>query len=554
MAEEADADHAADGENSQDFYSSDYPHKCSKDQIRSISILHEKFVRLAVKSLSVKLNRHVSMFLACTDQNTLGDFIRTLPNPSTIGIISMEPLKGCAVMEMYNSIAFDGIFPLLLEDLRKTWSEIIDLRPKLEKKETDPQSIKIAPRPEGVVLLVFETRIGDTEAMINFAIPYSVIKQVINEFTEEKINKIKNEVDAQDAQEYLKAAENGDAEKQIKLAFCYLKGEGVQQDYEKGIEWLQKAAAQEDVDAQHYLAIFFKQGSYVERNLARALELFLKVLEKKLKQNGKDSSETAGIYNDIGSCYSELGEFQKAVEYCNNALVMSKNLLEEELPETGEIYTNLGINYYCLGQYDAALENFTNGKNTNAISLGKETPGAATSCFYIASCYEAKGEFNKALSFYNEALAIYEKTSDTDSFDTANTCYCAANCCREINNYEKANEFDLKALKIRVKICKENDPVLTDSYSIIGVNYRNLGNYDNALKFHFKTLELKKKYQGNNPENTAFTLTSIGRDYEAQGDRKNAQKYFQEALAIYQSLDGFENDADETKQALERNS
>ena len=543
-----------DGKNSEAFYENDFPDKCTKEQIRAISLLHEKFVRPSVKSLTAIYGRPVKLFLASTDQLTMGDFIRTVPSQTSIGIVNMEPLKGRAILEIAHPIDLKSISPAILESLREAWSSIIDLRPKIEKYETNPESINIVPRDEGVVQLLFETTFGSIEVMINFAIPWSVIKPVLKEFTADKINQLRNEYDSSNAADYMSAAEKGDADNQVKLAMSYMKGEGVPQDYAKGVEWLQKAAAQDNGDALHYLGILYKNGTLVELNKVKAIELFNKALISIKKQSGEETSETAAIYNDMGSCYNDLGKFQDAIGCSNKALVIRKNNMEEKLPETGDIYNNLGIAYYCLGQYDTAIDNFTKGMDTKAIFLGKETLEAATFCFYIAGCYEAKEEFNKALVFYNNALAIYEKLSGADSPDIANTCYFAANCYREQNNYEKALAFDLRALKIRVKICAENDPNLINSYSIIGVNYRNLGNYENALKFHFRTLELKKKFFTNKPDNIAFTLTSLGKDYETQGDKKNAQKYYKEALSIYKSLEGFENDAEEARQAAERNS
>jgi len=538
-------------DNSTDFYSQDYPDKCTKNELKAISILHEKFVRLAIKSLSVKLNCLVKMFVASIDQYTIKDFIRTLPDSATIGIINMQPLNGCAAMEIYNSIAFDGIFPLLLEDLRQTWSEVINLQPKLEKTETSPKSIKIAPHTEGAIVLTFETTIDETEAMINFAIPYSVIKPVLNQFTEEKFNKVKKEIEADDAEECRKAAENGDAAKQLKLAYCYLNGEGVEQDYEKCVEWLEKSASQGNTEALYYLGICYKNGKGVERNVNKALEIFYKALES-MNQNDLDENSTAsGIYNEMAFCYNELGEYQKAINYCEKALVIQKKIMKEDFPETGDIYYNLGVSYFCLEQYETAIENFNKGITVKEAFQGKETFDAAVSYLYIAGCYEAIKDYDKALDFYNEALIIYEKISGKDHLDTALTYFCIADCYYKKQDFKKAVENDLMALKIREKICEENDPLLSLSYNNIGSNYRALGNYEEALKHHLKALELRKKYC-DIKEYIAFSYTNAGKDYESLGDKKNALKFFKESLLIYESLDGVEKDAEEVRQAVKR--
>ncbi len=54
--------------------------------------------------------------------------------------------------------------------------------------------------------------------------------------------------------DYLKAAEQGDADAQYSLAFSYLEGYGVTQDYVEAARWFRKAAEQGNADAQSKLS------------------------------------------------------------------------------------------------------------------------------------------------------------------------------------------------------------------------------------------------------------------------------------------------------------
>ena len=51
-----------------------------------------------------------------------------------------------------------------------------------------------------------------------------------------------------------KAAEQGNADAQHDLGVCYIKGEGVEEDFEQAKFWLEKAAAQGHSDAQELLS------------------------------------------------------------------------------------------------------------------------------------------------------------------------------------------------------------------------------------------------------------------------------------------------------------
>lgn len=60
---------------------------------------------------------------------------------------------------------------------------------------------------------------------------------------------------AQTANDYRKAAEQGNAEAQYKLALCYLYGSGVAQDYSLTVYWCRQAVEQRNAHAQGLLGL-----------------------------------------------------------------------------------------------------------------------------------------------------------------------------------------------------------------------------------------------------------------------------------------------------------
>ena len=68
-----------------------------------------------------------------------------------------------------------------------------------------------------------------------------------------------------------KAADAGDSTAQYRLAFCYLKGEGIEKDVEKAVYWWQKAADAGDSDAQNSLAFRYFKGDGVEKDVEKAV-------------------------------------------------------------------------------------------------------------------------------------------------------------------------------------------------------------------------------------------------------------------------------------------
>ena len=64
--------------------------------------------------------------------------------------------------------------------------------------------------------------------------------------------------------ELLQTAEQGDPKSQCALGECYVKGDGVQQDYDKAFKWFRKAADQGFAEAQDWIGGCYMLGLGVE--------------------------------------------------------------------------------------------------------------------------------------------------------------------------------------------------------------------------------------------------------------------------------------------------
>ncbi|MDR3238372.1 MAG: flagellar motor switch protein FliM [Spirochaetia bacterium] len=187
------------------------PDKFSKDHIRTLQMMHETFARLTTTALSAQLRALVGVHVSSVDQLTYEEFVRSIPNPTTMAVVNMDPLKGSAILEIDPSITFtiidrlfggmgeptkisreltdielsvmEGIIVRILGNLREAWSNVIDLRPRLGNIETNPQFAQIVPPNDMVVLITLETKVGEIEGMTNLCIPYISIEPVISKLS-----------------------------------------------------------------------------------------------------------------------------------------------------------------------------------------------------------------------------------------------------------------------------------------------------------------------------------------------------------------------------------
>lgn len=192
------------------LYDFRHPDRFSKEQMRTIEIMHETFSRLVTNNLSTRLRTLVDVHIASVHQITYEEFIRTIPTPTMFAIIDMQPFNGSAILEMDPAISFtiverlfggeggmvlnremteielavsENIVEIMLGYLREAWRKIVNLRPHLIQIETNPQLAQVVPPNEMLLMIVFNCRINNVEGMMNIAIPYITIDPIVSKLS-----------------------------------------------------------------------------------------------------------------------------------------------------------------------------------------------------------------------------------------------------------------------------------------------------------------------------------------------------------------------------------
>lgn len=190
------------------------PDRVSKEQLRSLHYLHDRFARNFSSSLSAYLRALIDVNLYSVEQFTYAEFILSLPDPTYFNAISMEPLEGNAVLEINPKILFpmidkilggkgedfgggmrtitdiertliEGVVKLILRDLEESWKQIVKLRMTIVATETSPQLIQVVAPNEIVVLIVFELKVGEAKGFMNFCIPSIVLEPIAKRFSQD---------------------------------------------------------------------------------------------------------------------------------------------------------------------------------------------------------------------------------------------------------------------------------------------------------------------------------------------------------------------------------
>jgi TPR repeat protein len=90
---------------------------------------------------------------------------------------------------------------------------------------------------------------------------------------------------------YVKAADHGDADAQLKLGYMYSDGQGVAQDYAEAVKWSRKAAVQGSAYAQWFLGTMYRDGRGAPPDHVEAYKWF----DLAVSQLSPDDETTASI-------------------------------------------------------------------------------------------------------------------------------------------------------------------------------------------------------------------------------------------------------------------
>ena len=183
------------------------PNRVSKEQLRAFRGVHDKMARSLASQISSIMRSIVEIQLHSVDQMTYGEFLMSLPNPTSFNVFSIKPLEGSGVIEINPSIAFpmldrllggkgepfdasrefsdielslfETILRVMMSTLKEAWGPVMEVYPTIESKESSPNVVQIVAQNEIVVMVVMEIIIGHSSGMMNICYPVIALEPIL---------------------------------------------------------------------------------------------------------------------------------------------------------------------------------------------------------------------------------------------------------------------------------------------------------------------------------------------------------------------------------------
>ena len=184
------------------------PNRVSKEQLRAFKSIHDKMARSLSSQISAVMRSIVEIQLHSVDQMTYGEFLMSLPSPTSFNIFSMKPLEGAAILEINPSIAFpmidrllggkgdpyessrefsdievnllDTLLRQIMQNLKEAWASITEIFPTVDAKESSPNVVQIVAQNEIVIMVVMEIIIGHSSGMMSICYPVISLETVLS--------------------------------------------------------------------------------------------------------------------------------------------------------------------------------------------------------------------------------------------------------------------------------------------------------------------------------------------------------------------------------------
>lgn len=186
------------------------PDRLSKEQVRSLYLLHDLFAHNLSSSLPIFLRTISEVTLISVEQQSYMEYLYGLPDPTALFTLGMHPLQGLVVVEVNPSVAFPVIdrmlggpglalpenrpiteieqrilevfLKLVVDDLQEAWKPLIELEMTMAGCETRPQLLQIVAPNEVVMSIVFHVQIGEARGMMSLCIPAVLLEPILEKF------------------------------------------------------------------------------------------------------------------------------------------------------------------------------------------------------------------------------------------------------------------------------------------------------------------------------------------------------------------------------------
>ena len=161
----------------------------------------------------------------------------------------------------------------------------------------------------------------------------------------------------------------------------------------------------------------------------------------------------------LGSAAGEAGDYQEALDYLHQSLVIVKTAVGEEHASTALNWSGIANVYLCRDEYEQALKyQLKTLELYQKIYDNNDHEDIGRVLNNLGELYRRMKEYQQAFSYLNRALKMRTRMFGPNHFDTGTVHVNLAETYRDIHDYQTALEHAEKGVKLW------QDQLLPDAY------------------------------------------------------------------------------------------
>jgi len=187
--------------------------RISKEQLRSVSQLHELFARNLTHSLGAYLRLAFEVNLVSAEQLNYGEFLQRIPEVTYLVSMTLRPIGVSAAVEIDLPLAFpvidvllggpgradaavreiteieeqilESVVGIIGRELENTWLPVLELQFTFDQRLRQADISRLMPPSEKILSLSFEIRMPEARGMLNVALPAAVSNALLRKLTQQ---------------------------------------------------------------------------------------------------------------------------------------------------------------------------------------------------------------------------------------------------------------------------------------------------------------------------------------------------------------------------------
>ena len=182
--------------------------KGKAERLSALEFIADRLSKFLRSALTLFLEREVEMNITPTQYTEYGEFIKTLPLPTNMNIVTTDNLKGffmvifdaklifCVLETVFGSttisvpkiegreftkIEFNIIrklVDLVSVEMEKAWEPVYEIRCRYSRSEINPNYITMVSPEETVVVLELSLEIADVVSWMKICVPYGILETI----------------------------------------------------------------------------------------------------------------------------------------------------------------------------------------------------------------------------------------------------------------------------------------------------------------------------------------------------------------------------------------